>query len=73
VLARVRSYDQLVSFVFMPIGYITAGALAHGIGYEPTLLTAAAVVAVTNLAVAATPAIRGLTADDPQLLPAEAV
>jgi MFS family permease len=73
VLARVRSYDQLVSFVFMPVGYITAGALARGIGYEPTLLTAAAVVAVTNLAVAAAPAIRGLTADDPQLLPVEAV
>jgi len=64
VLARVRSYDQLVSFSFMPLGYIAFGALAQGVGAEPTLLAAAAVVAVTNLAVSVVPSIRRLSADE---------
>jgi hypothetical protein len=38
-----------------------------------TLAVAAAIVAVTNLAVAAVPAVRSLTQDDIQLVPAGAV
>ena len=72
VLARVRSYDQLVSFVFMPAGYLAFGALAGQVGTQPTLLAAAAVVAVTNVAVALVPCVRALTADDPELEPARA-
>lgn len=73
VLARVRSYDQLVSFSFMPVGYLAFGALAQGIGAEPTLLGAACAVALTNLCVAAVPSVRRLSADDAAPSPAQVV
>lgn len=65
VLARVRSYDQLVSFSFMPVGYLAFGGLAQVIGTGPTLLGAACAVALTNLCVAAVPSVRRLSAEDP--------
>jgi MFS family permease len=61
VYSRVRSYDILVSFVFMPIGMIAFGPLTNWIGLEHTLLAAALIAAVTNLAVAFTPAVRAVT------------
>jgi hypothetical protein len=61
VYSRVRSYDILVSFVFMPVGMIAFGPISAWIGLEHTLLAAAAIAAVTNLAVAFTPAVRGVT------------
>jgi MFS family permease len=70
VLARVRSYDQLVSFAFMPIGYLAFGAIADSAGTEPTLLTAAGIAALANLGIASLPSIRKLSADDPALTPA---
>jgi hypothetical protein len=70
VLARVRSYDQLVSFAFMPIGYLACGAIAAAAGTEPTLLVTAAIAAVANLGIASLPSIRKLSADDPALTPA---
>ena len=64
VYSRVRSYDILVSFVFMPIGMIAFGPLTNWIGLEHTLLAAALIAAVTNLAVAFTPAVRAVTSTD---------
>ena len=61
VYSRVRSYDILVSFVFMPVGMIAFGPLSDWIGLEHTLLAAALIAAVTNLAVAFTPAVRSVT------------
>jgi MFS family permease len=61
VYSRVRSYDILVSFVFMPIGMIAFGPISDSIGLERTLLAAAAIAAVTNVAVAFTPAVRAVT------------
>ena len=61
VYSRVRSYDILVSFVFMPVGLIAFGPLTSWIGLEHTLLAAALIAAVTNLAVAFTPAVRAVT------------
>ena len=61
VYSRVRSYDILVSFVFMPIGMIAFGPLTDWLGLEHTLLAAALVAAITNLAVAFTPAVRSVT------------
>jgi MFS family permease len=61
VYSRVRSYDILVSFVFMPVGMVAFGPIADWIGLERTLLFAAAVVAITNVAVAFTPAVRAVT------------
>ena len=62
VFSRVRSYDILVSFVFMPVGMIVFGPIAQAVGFEETLLAAAVVTAVANVAVAFTPAVRGVTA-----------
>lgn len=65
VYARVRSYDILVSFVFMPVGMIAFGPIAAAVGYEPTLIAAAAAVVAGNLAVALVPAVRAVTGDVP--------
>ena len=69
-----RSYDILVSFVFMPLGMISFGPLAEHVGYERTLFAAAGVVAATNLFVALAPAVRAVTdrSDEPKLEPAAA-
>jgi MFS family permease len=61
VYSRVRSYDILVSFVFMPVGMVAFGPIADAVGFEWTLLAAAALAAVTNVAVAFIPAVRGVS------------
>ena len=71
VYSRVRSYDILVSFVFMPVGMILFGPLADAVGYERTLLFAAALVAVTNVVVAFVPGVRAV--EEPGLLKASRV
>ncbi|HUZ81475.1 MAG TPA: hypothetical protein VMU73_04455, partial [Gaiellaceae bacterium] len=63
VFSRVRSYDILVSFVFMPIGMLAFGPIAARVGFAPTLLGAAAVAIVTNLLVAMVPGVRGVVVD----------
>ena len=68
VYSRVRSYDILVSFVFMPIGMVAFGPIAAVVGNEWTLLGAAAVAAVTNIAVAFLPGVRAI--ETPTLAPA---
>jgi MFS family permease len=42
VLARVSSYDWLVSLIFQPLGFALAGPVAAGIGTDVTLWSAAA-------------------------------
>jgi MFS family permease len=64
IYARVHSYDVLVSFVFMPVGMIAFGPIGDSLGYEWTLLAAALLVAVTNIAVAFTPGVRAVTAGE---------
>jgi MFS family permease len=61
VYARVRSYDILVSFVFMPLGFVAFPLLARGLGYEHTLLAAAVVTAATNLVVGSLPGVHAVT------------
>jgi len=61
VYARVRSYDILVSFIFMPLGFVVFPLLARGLGYEWTLLAAALVTAVTNLVVGFLPGVHAVT------------
>ena len=61
VFSRVRSYDILVSFVFMPIGFVAFPLISKPIGVEPTLLGAAAIAALTSLAVAFVPGVRAVT------------
>jgi hypothetical protein len=61
VYARVRSYDILVSFVFMPLGFVAFPLLARALGYERTLLAAAVVTAATNLVVGFLPGVHAVT------------
>jgi len=61
--ARVRSYDILASFVFMPIGFVAFPLIAKALGVEATLLAAAAVAATTSLAIALVPGVRAVTDD----------
>lgn len=63
VFARVRSYDILVSFVFLPIGLVTFPLIANAVGDERTLIATGIVCAVTNVAVAFTPGVRAVTDD----------
>ena len=70
VYARVRSYDILVSFVFMPLGMIAFPLIARGIGYEWTLLGAAVGIAATNLVVALTPGVHEVTESQLAVVPA---
>jgi MFS family permease len=73
VFARVRSYDILVSFVFMPLGFVAFPLIANALGTEQTLLAASAVCAATGLAVAYAPAVRAVAeADDSATLVAPA-
>jgi MFS family permease len=62
VFARVRSYDILVSFVFMPVGMIAFGPIAHVFGNEPTLLVAAGVACATSVVVAFVPGVHAVAA-----------
>ena len=64
MFARVRSYDILVSFVFMPLGFIAFPLIARSLGDARTLLVAAIVAAGTSLAVALRPGVRAIT-DEP--------
>jgi MFS family permease len=50
-LARVASIDALLSICLMPLGQLLAGSLEAGIGVRSTLLLAAALMCVPNLAV----------------------
>ncbi|MDP9285740.1 MAG: MFS transporter [Actinomycetota bacterium] len=61
VFARVRSYDILVSFVFMPIGFVAFPLISKAVGVEATLLAAAAVAATTSLVIALVPGVRAIT------------
>lgn len=70
VYARVRSYDILVSFVFMPLGLVVFPLIARAIGYEWTLLGASAGIALTSLAVALTPGVHEVTETSVGVVPA---
>jgi len=50
-LARVASIDALLSICLMPLGQLLAGSLQAGIGVRATLLLAAALMCLPNLAV----------------------
>jgi MFS family permease len=58
IFSRVNSYDTLVSFLFMPLGLIAFGWIGDMIGNQTTLIAAAVMAAIANLAVAFSPAVR---------------
>jgi MFS family permease len=62
--ARVRSYDILVSFVFMPLGFLVFPLIARWIGFTETLLVAACAAALSSVLVALTPGVQAVR-DEP--------
>jgi len=62
VLARVTSYDWLLSFISLPLGYALAGPSAHLIGDSPALVAAAAFVAIPSALTMMLPTVRRLSA-----------
>jgi hypothetical protein len=60
VLARFRSYDYLLAFVAIPVGYAVAGPLQSVFGADRVLFGAAATVAVANFVPAVLPAVRAV-------------
>jgi hypothetical protein len=60
VLARVSSYDWLISLIFTPLGFALAGPAADAIGLDATLLAAAALLVTVHLAVLLVPGVRNL-------------
>ncbi|MEW2519667.1 MFS transporter [Actinacidiphila alni] len=63
VLARVTSYDWLLSLAAMPVGYALAPLASHALGPAVPLYVAAALVAALCLGTAAVPGVRHATTD----------
>ncbi|MFI6451239.1 MFS transporter [Streptosporangium amethystogenes] len=59
-ISRVSAYDWLLSIGLMPLGMALAGPLAGAVGAATTLYGAAALLAVSCLAVLLLPDVRGL-------------
>jgi MFS family permease len=64
-LARVDSYDWLISLVFHPLGFALAGSVAAGIGLDTTLVIAGVLSAVVHLSVIGLPSLRAITRTAP--------
>lgn len=60
LMSRLSSFDWFGSVALNPLGYALVGPLAHVLGVAATLYLAAALNLVVSVAVAASPAIRGL-------------
>jgi hypothetical protein len=58
--SRVSSFDYLGSLTLMPLGYVLVGPAAAHLGARTTALWASVVTGVVCVAVALTPALRGL-------------
>ena len=58
VIARFRSYDYLLAFTAIPVGYAIAGPLAAAIGADRVLVIAAVVIVVSAVIPALLPAVR---------------
>ena len=59
-LSRVDSIDWMISLVFQPFGFALAGAVAATIGFDTTLVIAAAISGIVYLAVLALPSLRAI-------------
>ncbi|HTZ93902.1 MAG TPA: MFS transporter [Streptosporangiaceae bacterium] len=60
VLARFRSYDYLLAFVAIPVGYAVAGPLQSAFGADRVLFGAGAVMVVANFVPAVLPSVRAV-------------
>lgn len=60
LMSRLSSFDWFGSVALNPLGYALVGPLANVLGFPTTLYLSAAVNAFVSLAVASSPAVRGL-------------
>jgi MFS family permease len=60
VLARATSFDWLLSIIAMPVGFAVSGPVADHIGIQPTLVAAAAIMAVPLLLIVLVPGVRSV-------------
>jgi len=60
VLARATSFDFLISIIAMPLGFAVSGPVADHIGIRPTLIAAAAIMAVPLLLIVLVPGVRSV-------------
>ena len=60
VLSRFRSYDYMLAFIAMPVGYAVAGPLATAFGPGKVLIGAAAIRVVANAIPAMLPTVRAV-------------
>jgi MFS family permease len=61
-LARVSSFDWMVSIVFMPLGLGLAGPLSDAVGVDAVLLAAATLILLSCAAGVAVPSVRSVEA-----------
>ncbi|WP_237524676.1 hypothetical protein [Streptomyces sp. SID5643] len=67
--ARVYAYDDLGSFLALPLAQFTAGPAVLFFGLHATLYASAALILLATLAMVATPSVRALVAKTPEPLP----
>jgi MFS family permease len=60
VLARANSFDWLLSLIAMPAGFAIWGPIADHVGVQPTLVAAAAILALPSFLIVLHPAIRSV-------------
>lgn len=58
VIARFRSYDYLLAFTAIPVGYAIAGPLSSALGASQVLVVAAALIVASAIIPALIPAVR---------------
>jgi len=64
LLSRFSSYDLLGSLGLVPVGYLLGGLVQDGVGAEPGLIAAAAIIAIATTVVVAVPSVRRLGATE---------
>ena len=69
-LARVYAYDDLGSYLAIPLAQFAAGPAVLFLGLHATLYAAAALILLATLAMVATPSVRALVPKTAEPLPA---
>ncbi|MEA2273217.1 MAG: hypothetical protein QOI98_1925 [Solirubrobacteraceae bacterium] len=59
-LSRVSSFDWMGSLALTPVGFLLAGPVAGALGARETLVAGAALATAVNVAVLASPSVRGV-------------
>lgn len=63
-LARISSYDNLVSYAILPIGFAVSGPVAVAAGIRSALIIAAVAMIIPSAVIAVLPSVRQVRCDD---------